>query len=177
MLDSVWVKLPYVLFTVGLIVMHMDYVHRRAMPYTRGFILFQLSCDLVGFTSTWVMLTHFRPEERWIPWFLGMHFVVHVASLAWALFHWESLRHHMVEFQARRLHPVVQASEFVYEQSDTALYLATVAIVGVTLPTWAMVVCIVLVSAGFAAWRPTAGFARAPAETPAPDAVSLQNAA
>lgn len=164
MIESVWVKLPYILFTVGLVGMHMEYVHRRRMPYSRGFILFQLACDLVGFTSTWLMLAHYRPEERWIPWFLGMHFAVHVASLVWALAHWESLRVHMLDFQARRLHPVFQAAEFLYEQSDTALYLVTVAIVAVTLPTWALVVGIILVSAGIAAWRPTAGFATAPAE-------------
>jgi hypothetical protein len=174
MLDSVWVKVPYLVLTLALVVMHMEYVHRRRSPYTRRFIVFQLGTDLVGFSSTYLMLTHFRPGERWIPWFLGVHFVVHVASLAWALLHWKSLQEHMVAFQARRLHPVVQASEFLYEQSDTALYLSAVAIVGATLPTWAMAIGIMLCSTIFAAWRPTAGFATAPA---GPEAVTLPKAA
>lgn len=163
MLDSVWIKLPYLVFTLGLVVMHMEYVHRGPIRYSRSFILFQLTYDLLGFTSTWAMLAHLRPHERWIPWFLGVHAVVHFGSLGWALFHWRSLERHMLDFQARRLSPVAQASEFLYEQSDTALYLSTMALVGATLPTWAMVVGVMSCSTLFAILRPTAGFARAPA--------------
>lgn len=161
MLDSVWVKLPYLVMTLGLVVMHMEYVHRRRMEYTRGFILFQLVLDLTGFTTTWVMLAHLRPEERWIPWFLGVHWVVHFGSVLWLLFHWKSLKQHMLDFQARRLPVVFQASEFLYEQSDCALYLVSVAIVAATLPVWAMVLGLITCSSLFAAWRPTAGFAHA----------------
>lgn len=162
MLDLVWVKLLYVVYTAGVVVLHMEYVHRRRVEYTRSFILVQLAGDLLGFPATWMMLRHFRPEDHWINWFLGVHWVVHMLSLAWALLHWKSLKQHMLDFQARQLHPIFQATEFLYEQSDTALYLATVAIVGATLPTWAMVVGIIACSTFFAAFRPTAGFARSP---------------
>jgi len=175
LLDSVWIKLLYCLWTAGLVMMHMEYVHRRPMGYTKGFIVFQLSADLTGFTTTWLMLSHLRPDEKWISWFLGMHLVVHVASLAWALFHWKSLQQHMLDFQARKLHPVFQASEFLYEQSDTALYLSTVAIVAVTLPTWGMMLGIIACSTLIAAFR-TAGFATAPA-APKPAELPLRQAA
>lgn len=164
MLDSLWIKVPYLALVVALVAMHMEYVHLRRFPYTRRFILAQLSMDLTGFASTWVMLHHLRPDERWIDWFLGVHFVVHVASLGWALLHWPSLEKHMIDFQARRLPPAFQASEFLYEQSDTALYLCAGALVALTLPLWALVPCIMCCSAAFAAWRPTAGFAAQPAE-------------
>lgn len=174
MLDSVWIKLPYVLLTLGLVMLHIEYVHRRPINYSRGFILFQLTYDLTSFGTTWVMLGHFRPEAQWVPWFLTVHIVVHVASLGWALFHWPSLKQHMIEFQARKLHPVFQAAEFLYEQSDSSLYLCTAAIVALTLPLWAVVIVVMTCSALLAAFRPTVGFATAAVEA---DVIPFRKAA
>ena len=51
-----------------------------------------------------------------------VHFVVHVMSLLWSLLHWTSLDVHMMEFRRRKLPAPLVYSEWLYEQSDTALY-------------------------------------------------------
>lgn len=162
MLDLVIVKVIWLIFAFGLVYMHMAYVHRPPLPWTRPVILGQLSCDLVGFVTTYAMLSHHRPGETWVFVFLAVHFVVHVLSLGWALFGWPSLRDHMRDFQARTLPPSFSASEFLYEQSDTALYLVTMAIVASTLPIGLLVPLCMTVSALVAVLRPTAGLGRPP---------------
>ena len=131
---EVFGKLTYLVLAVALVWVHMSYVHRAPLAWTRNGILFQLVADLAGFAATWRMLEHLGRLEPWIRAFLIVHVVIHAASLLWACVHWRSLEDHMRLFQSRKLNPVFAAAEFLYEQSDTALYLMTIALVVATVP-------------------------------------------
>lgn len=161
MLDLGW-RVAYLIYTFGLVYLHMEYVHGRGVAYTRRFILFQLVTDLLGFVATWAVLARLRPGEGWVFVALGVHFVVHALSLGWALLGWPSLATHLRQFQGRALHPAFAAAEFLYEQSDTAMYIVTMAIVAADLPFWLACVVAVALSVAVAILRPTAGFHRAP---------------
>lgn len=114
-------RLLFLFYAVVLVGCHMQYVHSR-VDITRRFTTLELVADLVGLTWMRNLCQELYPEQRGLQVFLFVHFVVHALSLAWALVGWASLSRHMQEFRRRKGHPLFVAAEWLYEQSDTALY-------------------------------------------------------
>ena len=111
----------FAVWAVILVVCHMQYVHSR-VDIGKTFVIAELVADLVGLTWMRNIVAADYPEMTGLHVFLFVHFVVHAASLVWSVVHWSSLDRHMIAFRRRELPAYAVASEWVYEQSDTALY-------------------------------------------------------
>lgn len=158
-------KVVWIVFTVGMAVNHAVYVHHRPIAYSKAATMFMLVLDLIGISGSWIVVKALLGDvPTWLTWCLGIDFVVHTLSGVWVVAHWQSLSDHMREFQERKLPAVAAASEFIYEQFDCALYLVTAGIAISTLPLWMTIPLFIAMSGFGAAFLPTAGFMRSPAQ-------------
>lgn len=114
-------RLGFAVWAIVLVVCHMQYVH-GAVDISKRFTVLELLADLVGLTWMRNLCAHDFPQLPGLQVFLFVHFAVHLLSLAWALLAWPSLDAHMRAFRRRQLPTAFVASEWLYEQSDTALY-------------------------------------------------------
>ena len=123
-------KLTFALVALCEASIHMQYVHGKTNATKRATIV-QLIVDLIGQSMMKLMVNEYFEDspktEKALQRFLTIHLVVHVASLGWAVLSYESLEKHMREFRARELPRLFGALEWLYEQSDTSLYLALTA--------------------------------------------------
>ncbi len=166
----------FVAYAITLVVCHMQYVHSR-VDIGRAFTLGELAADLVGLTWMWNLCTHDYPESHGLQIFLFVHFVVHLASLGWALLGWRSLDQHMREFRRRQGNALFNGLEWVYEQSDTSLYLFLAMRIVTRLPVGYALPLIILASfaAGSAPLKNWFGRSAASSETPIPPTTAPGN--
>ena len=154
-LESDAVKIGWLLYSFTLVALHTNYAHGSwTMP--QSLVALQLVTDLMGFAGMRWVFTALAPHAMvWLDPFLAVHAAIHALSLLWALCHFKSLYSHMLEFQGRKLNFAFWLSEFLYEQSDTAAYIASMCLVAARLPLLTLVMLIVSCSGGVALVRAT----------------------
>lgn len=111
----------FVPWAITLVICHMQYVH-SPVDISRRFTTLELVADIIGLTWMRNLIAADFPDLAGLHLFLFVHFVVHVLSLVWSLVAWPSLDKHMMDFRRRTLPAPFVWSEWLYEQSDTALY-------------------------------------------------------
>ena len=92
--------------------------------------------------------------------FLFVHFCVHVLSLVWSLASWSTLDKHMRDFRRREGNTLFIRLEWLYEQSDTALYFVLAMKVLSTLPPGIAMALVMATSILFATTGPKRWFGK-----------------
>lgn len=114
-------RLLFVPWAIVLVICHMQYVH-SPVDISRRFTVLELVADMIGLTWMRNLVAADFPDMLGLHVFLFVHFVVHVLSFVWSVVAWPSLDQHMRDFRRRKLAAPLVWSEWLYEQSDTALY-------------------------------------------------------